>query len=352
LLDFLRPKPFKGQKGEISALAIAPDGSAAVTGAHPPQFLAKDAIVWELPEGRIARRLKGHSVGVFSAVYSPDSKLIATGGGGVVKGSGWIYDHAIRIWNGQGEPEGIFGDGLYFVHALCFSPDGRTLLSGSSNHAPKAPVQDGASLRLWDWSTHKEIGRFGSHLSAVHAVAFSPDGKLVVGGSTGMLAGGSFSCRAEDKQSLGFEGRTLRMWDVTSGAEIDAFTHWEWVNAVAFHPNGDYLSSAGKSVICWDCNTGGKVREYGQGKVAGFVHSAALSPDGRFLAFGTGGQEEPGAPYQNCFLRAFESATGALVAEWQHRYPVNALAFTPDGHHILAGGEFGELHYWHMPDGL
>lgn len=348
MLDFLRTRPFKGQKGEISALAIASGGSEAVTGSHPSQFLDKDAIVWKLPEGRIARRLKGHSVGVFSAAYSPDSKLIATGGGGVVKGGGWIYDHAIRLWNAQGEPEGILGDDLFFVHALCFSSDGRTILSGSSNHAPKAPVQNGASLRLWDWSSGREIGRFGHHVSTVRAVAFSPDGKRVVGGSTGMLGDGSFSHKVQAEQSSGFEGRTLRMWDAVSGEEIDAFVYSEWVNALAFHPSGDYLFSAGKRVICWDCRTGTKLREFGQGEIAGFAHSAALSPNGEFLAFGTGGRKEMGAPFENCFLRIY-STSGALVTNWQHRYPVKALAFAPDGNHILAGGEFGELHYWQMP---
>ena len=349
MLQFFGAKPFKGQRGEVSALAIAPSGTEAVTGAHSSQFLDKDAIVWELPQGRIARRLKGHSVGVFSAAYSPDSKTIATGGGGVVKGSSWIYDHSIRIWNSQGEADGVFGDDLFFVRALCFSPDGRMLLSGSSNHAAKAPVQDGASLRVWDWSARKEMSRFGHHTSAVHAVAFSPDGKRVVGGSTGMLAGGPFLDKAQTKQDAAFEARTLRVWDVASEQEIDAIAYSEWVNALAFHPNGDYLYSAGKRVICWDFRTGKIVREFGQDEIGGFVHSAALSPNGKLLAFGTGGREEMGAPYENCFLRVYNSTSGVLVAQWQHRYPVNALAFSPGGDHILAGGEFGELHYWQVP---
>jgi WD40 repeat protein len=189
-LHNIRKAPFNGHKGEISGVAFGPNGLEATTSAFSHQFLNRDAIVWSIPDGGVVRVLHGHEVGVFSVACSPDGNRTATGGGGVLKWSTWIYDNAIRIWNKKGELCGKFGDDLFFVRALAFSPDSRSLLSGSSNHPQKTNPGDGSSLRLWDVETCTEMRRFELHTSAVHSVAFSPDGKRVAAGSTGMKAAG------------------------------------------------------------------------------------------------------------------------------------------------------------------
>ncbi|MDX2263703.1 MAG: hypothetical protein NW215_01845 [Hyphomicrobiales bacterium] len=70
----------------------------------------------------------------------------------------------------------------YGVTAAAFSPDGKTIVSGSSDN----------NLKLWDAATGKLIRTLERHAYAVTAAAFSPDGKTVVSGS---------------------EGRTLKLWD-------------------------------------------------------------------------------------------------------------------------------------------
>ena len=56
---------------------------------------------------------------------------------------------------------------------IAFSPDGRSLLSGSID----------TTVRLWDISSGMIIRRFDGHKSGVMSVAFSPDSRYAVSGS-------------------------------------------------------------------------------------------------------------------------------------------------------------------------
>lgn len=55
------------------------------------------------------------------------------------------------------------------VLSVAFSPDGRTLASGSDDH----------TIKLWDAITGKERQTLEGHSSQVRSVAFSPDGQTV-----------------------------------------------------------------------------------------------------------------------------------------------------------------------------
>jgi WD40 repeat protein len=54
---------------------------------------------------------------------------------------------------------------------VSFSPDGKTLVSGSYK-----------TIKLWNVETGKEIGSFSGHNDYVRSVSFSPDGKTVASG--------------------------------------------------------------------------------------------------------------------------------------------------------------------------
>ena len=59
------------------------------------------------------------------------------------------------------------------VNAVAFSPDGKTVLTGSEDK----------TARLWDAATGRPLGEPMTHQGMVSAVAFSPDGKTVLMGS-------------------------------------------------------------------------------------------------------------------------------------------------------------------------
>ena len=69
-------------------------------------------------------------------------------------------------------------------HQVAFSPDGRTVLSGSKDN----------TLKLWDAASGRELHSFPGHSGAVWSVAISPDGRTALSGS---------------------DDKTLRLWDIS-----------------------------------------------------------------------------------------------------------------------------------------
>ncbi|KIO17049.1 hypothetical protein M407DRAFT_85352, partial [Tulasnella calospora MUT 4182] len=119
--------------------------------------------LWDAEAGSpIGEPLRGHEGWVQSLAFSPDGKTLASGSS----------DGTICLWDAEagspiGEPlRGPKG----WVRSVAFSPDGKTLASGS----------DDATIRLWDAEAGSPIGEpHRGHEGRVWSVAFSPDGKTL-----------------------------------------------------------------------------------------------------------------------------------------------------------------------------
>lgn len=149
-----------GTEAAVLALAYSPDGKTLAAGAFTQYVHQWDTGTWK------ERVLKGHKSEVRAVTYSPDGKTLVTGGVGEFK----VWDAAGELLRTEKRPDTVF--------ALAFSPDGKRLAVGSGQ--PRADLK--GALAVWDPADWSETRRWPGQGGMVGSVAFSLDGKLLVGG--------------------------------------------------------------------------------------------------------------------------------------------------------------------------
>ena len=179
---------------------------------------------------------------------------------------------------------------------------------------------------------------FSGHHDWVQSVAFSPDG-------TKVLSGG--------------KDNTLKLWETATGKILRTFSgHDSSVESVAFSPDGTKVLSGSfdKTLKLWETATGRHVRTFSWSLLqpfsghSEFVTSVAFSPDGTKVLSGS----EDGT------LKLWETATGKLLRTfyWSLRYPfsghdlgVTSVAFSHDGTKVLSGSKDRTIKLWETASG-
>ncbi len=170
------PDPTKPEKPILDRYPIfyAPDGKQIITtepeGIRIWDVASKKEVGWAVRSHLYENNNEQHH-----AALSPDGRLIAVclEDSRNEKGN---RDWIIQVWElGSGrEVETLRSHQETGLQSLAFSPDGRLLASGGGRDA---------TVRIWEIATGRELRRFTGHLAGVNAVAFSPDGRSVISGS-------------------------------------------------------------------------------------------------------------------------------------------------------------------------
>jgi len=174
----------------------------------------RTARVWNVATGNTILEINTGLDGVYTATFSPDSTLIATGGISSV-------GERIKIWDSNtGKLVAILKGHTWDVNCLAWTANGRTLISGSYD----------ATIRTWNTSTWQQLAVLTGHTSSVWGIAISPNGCI--------LASASFD-------------DTARLWNLENSQPIGSpLQHAKSVNCVSFSTDGTLLATG-----CGDNNT-------------------------------------------------------------------------------------------------
>ena len=310
-----KSKTIDANRDRVHSVSFSADGKMLATGSL---FEVK---LWKLTEGKVVLHRNFGEMIRFPSVLSPDGKILAANSGQL---KDLIGSHIILLDALSGERIAAWRtDHCNDITSLAFSPDGKMLASGGTKRKKnKAYGTLLGDVTLWDVTTGKRRSVVDVHPSIVDSVKFSPDGKLVAAAGGGasiflwdaedlrvnsVLRGHEFGQRvytvafSPDGETLasGSSDETIRIWDLATGEEVailkghvtpDKRDNSGTVNGVAFSPDGQLLASGSDdaTVRIWCVAT---LQEIAKFECTDFVWSVAFSKDGMTLAAGVGGRE-------------------------------------------------------------
>jgi WD40 repeat protein len=250
--------------------------------------------------------LRGHQAQLFRVAFSPDGKLLVSGGA----------DPFVVVWDtATGKAIRKLGDprqlAVSAAWSASFAPDGTLALAGAENDVLLfEPVSGGLRARL------------RGHTDVIWATAFSPDGKALASASA--------------------DG-TVRVWDRARIPEARRLPGQLDPWCLEYSPCGRFLAVGDSQgvIVLYDAAAGKELRRW-KAHDDGGVWPLAFSPDGRSIA---------SVSWQRGSQRVFETATGKERARLAAAPAIGwAVAFAPDGRTVYGCGAKGVL-AWDLTTG-
>ena len=307
--------------------------------------------IWNADSGERLRSFKGQEQVTSQVAFSPDGRTLATGG---------IFDQRVNLWDVETGAR-INGPNVHVngTYSLTFSPDGQVLACGVYR-----------AIELWNLAPVQKNIELGGQAIGFSSVRFSPDGKYVLGGTS---------------------GRSIKLWDAATSGQLRSFAESRTLGDVAeFSPDGKLVAwleddpdvKGAIDIVLWDQR---HARRFNTLKGhTGDVSSIAFSADSKTLVSGSldgtikvwnidiaqAEKSFSADPYAG-ILVAFSQAktfatagskdllvtlrdsdTGTILKSLSglDSY-AEAIAFSPDGKTLAVGSREGSVHLWNVESG-
>jgi len=302
-VTFALEKTLEGHLGKVWCVGFSPDGKMLASGGNPYFRGQAELKLWDVATGDVQVTLADRGA-VRWVAYSPDGKHLATA----------EHNGLARLRNPEtGEIVHELAGHEDGLDCVVFSPDSRTVATTSWDR----------TVKLWDVKTGELLKTFDGHPDKVYTAAISPSGKTLISGSN--------------------DG-TIRIWDIENATtRLSITAHDTLVHNVAFAPNGEYFATAGwDKLIKFRDAVSGKLLRTLQGHATG-VLAVAFAPDGKLLASSAMKVDEkdlaPDEP-QRADVKLWDTETGKELATLTgHTDHIYGVAFSPDGK-LLATASF------------
>ena len=316
----------EGHTDAVTSVHFSRDGKRLLSSSYDAT-----ARLWNVETGELIRTFAGHDWWVWSAAFSPDERRIVTAS----------HDGSAIVWTtdtGEPHPVPFLGhrkDGSQTpVFTAVFAPDGRRVASGGLDNC--VLIWDPDELQPFDYARAiagqkpppQPFVTLAGHKAAVHALAFSQDGKRLVSGS---------------------HDNAVIVWDAETGAMIKTLRgHDGWVQACSLTGDGRLAVSASHDgrVKFWDVQGYEEARVLRGHVLAGHldaVLAAAYSPDGRRVATAS----------RDRTAKSWDASTGAELLQFRegHEFTTATATFFPDGKRLLTTAIDNTTRIWDVATG-